>query len=770
MAKKVYVGIENFTKRNLPTDYTQIEYIEGNGSQYIDVNFQPNQNTRVLVDVELPAQSSYPTALFGGRNGDTSRSDSYTVWLISATQFQTDFDTEAVKPEIIPVGRFIVDKNKTVTTINGIEYTNTAATFQSNYNLALMTQIDVGGPDTRITAGKLYSAQVWDNDILIRDYVPCVNIDGAVGLYDMVNNIFYSNAGAGVFVAGPGYKGVARKIKKGYLGESNFKPKSLPQGYSQIEYLESSGTQYINTQIKPNQNIRVICDFQLFNTNVGQSVFGAWEFDSNYNVCNAYLLQGQTNNFFTAWYGNGSAADFSTEIKFNSRLVCDMNKNITTIGKYTATNTSNSFSSGYNMYLFGSNFMGSFYEGISAKIWSMSIYDNDNLVRDYVPCINPSGAIGMYDMVSGSFFANAGSGVFVAGPSLTSVAHKIRRGYVGIGGVARPVWSNGELIYYGTITPLSSARLDAAADTVGDYALFAGGRTKDNSVSTTKTVDVYNRSLTHLSPMELGTARQTHKANHVGDYMLVAAGHSGTKHLSEVETFDKSLVRGTATSFSGNVYTNFGVAALKNYALFAGGCDNNVSSGFKNTMNVYDKSLTKVTADTLSVARQYIAGAAVNGVAIFAGGSKVLTGTVYNTVDAYTSSLTRKTLTSLNVKRAAMAGAYVGEHALFAGGQLEYSASDTSVEAYDKSLTKTTIAPLSVSMPSVTGIEMNDYAIFIGNGAINIYDTSLTRTIDTSSIQIRNNIRAASWGDYALIGGGMLNGVVSNMVDAYAIM
>ena len=52
-----------------------------------------------------------------------------------------------------------------------------------------------------------------------------------------------------------------------------------------------------------------------------------------------------------------------------------------------------------------------------------------------------------------------------------SRARKVKKAYIGVGGVARPCFSGGELVYYGTATPLSiSGYMSAAA--VGNYALF----------------------------------------------------------------------------------------------------------------------------------------------------------------------------------------------------------------------------------------------------------------------------------------------------------
>lgn len=180
--------------------YTQLEYIQSTGTQYIDTGFKPNQDTRVVMDIDLTATSGIK-ALFGGRDGDTSSDKSFVVWQFSGTTFRTDFNTNNVTATVSSTaGRFLIDKNKTITTINGTEYVNTSSAFQSSYNLSLLTLIDPSGPDTRMASGKLYSCQIYDNGTLIRDYVPAQwNETGEFGLYDKVNNKFYSNAGTGSF-------------------------------------------------------------------------------------------------------------------------------------------------------------------------------------------------------------------------------------------------------------------------------------------------------------------------------------------------------------------------------------------------------------------------------------------------------------------------------------------------------------------------------------------------------------------------------------------
>ena len=48
--------------------------------------------------------------------------------------------------------------------------------------------------------GKLYGCKIWENDILIRDFVPMLRkSDNKPGLYDIVNNRFYMNIHEGEF-------------------------------------------------------------------------------------------------------------------------------------------------------------------------------------------------------------------------------------------------------------------------------------------------------------------------------------------------------------------------------------------------------------------------------------------------------------------------------------------------------------------------------------------------------------------------------------------
>lgn len=371
----------------LPEGYTELEYIQSSGTQYIDTGFKPNQNTRVSVDMDLLAQSSYPMAVFGSRNGSTSAVDSFVLWAFSSTTFRTDLGSNTLSIAIPPVGRFSIDKDKAITTIGETAYSQSSANFQSNYNLSLFGQNDVDGIDTRMISARLYFGKIYDNDVLIRDYVPCINPSGKIGLYDMVTATFFGNAGTGVFTHNP--------------------LDHLPAAYTQLEYIALTGTQYINgVTLQPNFKI-------VFTAEITQTT-------SYYNIYDNNTASPML------WVDTNSKLEMNTQQ--SEKATVPLGTKTTIISEVTGDNNllyvdgvlSLSFSKitggPFAVTLF--NRAGS--QCFVGKVYLLEIYAGQKLSYQFIPCIDSSGAIGLYDLVGGLFYANAGTGTFVAGPEVTT--------------------------------------------------------------------------------------------------------------------------------------------------------------------------------------------------------------------------------------------------------------------------------------------------------------------------------------------------------------
>jgi hypothetical protein len=62
---------------------------------------------------------------------------------------------------------------------------------------------NVDGNANMYSKRKLYNLKLYQNDIIIRDFIPCYRkSDNVIGLYDLVNQMFYTNAGTGTFLKG----------------------------------------------------------------------------------------------------------------------------------------------------------------------------------------------------------------------------------------------------------------------------------------------------------------------------------------------------------------------------------------------------------------------------------------------------------------------------------------------------------------------------------------------------------------------------------------
>ena len=183
----------------LPNEYTQVDYIQSSGTQYIDTGFKPNQNTRMTAKVYINGLVSTYDNIGGARNGNTNQ---FHI-IIASNKFDARYETQNSNISYTTTGLFNFDFNKNKFYINNsLAKTFTDTTFTSEYN-AYVFAVNNAGTVSQKADYKLYSMKWYDNDTLVRDFIPCYrNSDNEVGLYDLVNNVFYVNQGTGSFTYG----------------------------------------------------------------------------------------------------------------------------------------------------------------------------------------------------------------------------------------------------------------------------------------------------------------------------------------------------------------------------------------------------------------------------------------------------------------------------------------------------------------------------------------------------------------------------------------
>lgn len=195
---------------------------------------------------------------------------------------------------------------------------------------------------------------------------------------------------------------------------------TLPASYQQVQYLRSTGTQYIDTDFKLNQNSRVVIEASLpvGNLGYGYRLFGARNAASNKGFFISSSTSTNNSGLLYADYGNSGASFVQID---NNVHMYDFNKNVFSLdGTTLKTFTTSTFTTSYNAILFGGNSGGT----IVAKSWqiySCKIYDNGTLIRDFIPCYRKSDNVaGMYDIVNNAFYtdANANATNFQVGPNV----------------------------------------------------------------------------------------------------------------------------------------------------------------------------------------------------------------------------------------------------------------------------------------------------------------------------------------------------------------
>lgn len=192
----------------------------------------------------------------------------------------------------------------------------------------------------------------------------------------------------------------------------------LPQGYTRVEYIESTGTQYIDTGVKPNQNTRIVMDAIPMSVGSASGDCGMF-FGSGYPVqqkgFEAYAFGGMITGVYNGVQKDGSA------VSAGQRVVIDFNKNvckITADGKVVLNHTfaAATFTSAVSLALFVLPRQSRYYGRV--QMHRCQIYDNGTLVRDYIPCQTDTGVVGLYDMATATFYGNDGTGEFIAGPEV----------------------------------------------------------------------------------------------------------------------------------------------------------------------------------------------------------------------------------------------------------------------------------------------------------------------------------------------------------------
>lgn len=196
---------------------------------------------------------------------------------------------------------------------------------------------------------------------------------------------------------------------------------ALPPGYTRLESIKSTGTQYINTELKVASTDIIMARFKNTSASGAGGIYGVYKAgDSSalyangtyygYDVSNTKVNTGV--NVDTSWHE-------TTHNFVSGKLIIDNTE--TSFTPFTFTNTNNCplFARTYN------NAIGYYFSG---EIAYWKVYRNGVLYMNLVPCKDPNNEVGMYDTVNGRFYDNKGTGSFTAGTeTLITQQYSVRK-------------------------------------------------------------------------------------------------------------------------------------------------------------------------------------------------------------------------------------------------------------------------------------------------------------------------------------------------------
>ena len=191
--------------------------------------------------------------------------------------------------------------------------------------------------------------------------------------------------------------------------------KPLPYD-AEIEFLESTGTQWIDTGIKTlsSSTVEVEAAATVFKSN--DIMFGSVGADASSLIRALIYNDGAKGNIISLQSGRYGVTNafIAYDTAFHNYLITPTKAEVD--GKYfLATRSDNSLR---NFLLFSFVTASGVKYGSHARISRCKIYHSDVLVLDLIPV--RKGNIGyMYDRVSGQLLGNAGTGDFVIGPDKT---------------------------------------------------------------------------------------------------------------------------------------------------------------------------------------------------------------------------------------------------------------------------------------------------------------------------------------------------------------
>lgn len=393
----------------LPDGFKRVEYLQDNGSQWIDTEYVPTNNTGLWVDAQQIIHSNGVPIGSGSDRNSPADGIMSPRWLKStgntcgyAWMGWTSWGSIGDGNRFESTLNYLNDKKAILTLKDGRNdiYTGNLSDLNFTPVKSLFLFASNGAPNVTQWYGRIYEAKITEGTEVVKHFIPCLDHDGVPCMYDILGtgtieeNTYY-NQGTGKFLIPKDFEWDYSHLNNNY---------NLPAGFKKCVYLQSDGTQWIDTGVIPDNETGLY--FNALQLTYGNFLpFGVEEngntiYPPRFSNKNLYYRWGKTSVKMITWDKAEDLIFHSSLNLYNSKLArfdsedTDDGMPITSqTGTYTLP-----------IWLFSYNLNGS-YSTTNGKwvgrIYRAQITQGSDLIHDFVPCLDANGRPCMYDIIGG---------------------------------------------------------------------------------------------------------------------------------------------------------------------------------------------------------------------------------------------------------------------------------------------------------------------------------------------------------------------------------
>lgn len=425
----------------LPVGYSKLDFLESTGDQYIDTGIVVTNDLEIRGEFQR-TQTEYTRAsfIFGAKKADSYFSGLFLshplnylthyglVW--GSTQLAGHLEDDHIRKISFSAQKDKLQFDSNEVTINGetsLDYPMLLFAVNNSGNAA-------GKAFTRI-----YTFYINRNNALQLAFIPCLDPDGTPCMYDLVSHQPFRNDGTGQFIAGMTLEQVCdlslpagggqltlalpyeasldglaqdaleRARVNGWVLTLQYDEVVVPAGYSKVDYLESTGVQYIDTEWLPDIAAKILVEYEPVKISSTSAILGNHGASSTRLLARISPNTGQPETVFQFF-----SKEKSAPLEVNKRYTAELYEKTAILNGELFSLEEKTTTSNVSLKLFGQSeiFLG------FCKIYSFSINRNSALHLAYIPCLDPEGVPCMYDLVSQQAFRNSGTGQFVVGMTM----------------------------------------------------------------------------------------------------------------------------------------------------------------------------------------------------------------------------------------------------------------------------------------------------------------------------------------------------------------